>query len=242
MSRLLALVPAAGVGSRFGGTLPKQYTVIAGQTVLQHTVDRLAAHPQISRVAVVVSAQDGRIEQLYPPARLPEKLVLLRCGGDTRADSVANGLAALLRQRLAAASDRILVHDAARCCLPATALQRLIEQAAEHPVGGILALPVADTLKRSSQDGHIAATVARSGLWQAQTPQLFAAGLLQRALAAAGAQVTDEASAVEALGLAPLLVPGDSRNLKMTLPEDGELVRLLLQAEQAAMPASGTAA
>lgn len=227
-----ALVPAAGSGSRFGAGKPKQYAEIAGQTVLAHTVARLAACADIFQVAVVVAPDDAYIDRLYPPGRLPEKLRILRCGGAGRADSVANGLAELLAHGLIAAEDKILVHDAARCCLPADALQRLIDRAGGHPVGGILALPVADTLKRGGTDGLIAGTVSREGLWQAQTPQLFAAGLLQRALAAADtAQITDEASAVERLGLKPLLVQGDSRNLKMTLPQDEYIVRLLLQAE-----------
>lgn len=232
MKRLTALVPAAGVGSRFGSTRPKQYTVVAGHTVLAHSVARLAAHPAITAVAVVVSPQDPYIDQVYPPDRLPEKLHILRCGGDTRADSVANGLDAALAAGLAAAGDRILVHDAARCCLPADALQRLIDAAADHPVGGILALPVADTLKRSDDTQHISATVPRTRLWQAQTPQLFPVDLLQRALNTRDrSTVTDEAGAVEQLGLRPLLVTGDSRNLKMTLPQDEYIVRLLLQAQ-----------
>ncbi|MCP2041764.1 2-C-methyl-D-erythritol 4-phosphate cytidylyltransferase [Neisseria sp. HSC-16F19] len=232
MSRLIALVPAAGVGSRFGSSSPKQYTNIAGCTVLEHSVTRLAAHAHIAAVAVVVSPQDAYIDEIYPPERLPEKLHILRCGGDSRADSVANGLDALLNTGLVQAEDRILVHDAARCCLPADALQRLIDEAAAHPVGGILALPVADTLKRSNGTQHIDATVARAGLWQAQTPQLFPAALLQRALHSGGRDhITDEASAIEQLGLQPLLVLGDSRNLKMTLPQDAYIVRLLLQAE-----------
>ena len=231
MMKYLALVPAAGVGSRFGAGKPKQYAEIAGRTVLAHTLARLLAAPALSRVAVVVSPEDAYIDALYPPAQLPERLHILRCGGDNRAQSVANGLQALLDAGWAEPADKILVHDAARCCLPADALQRLLEQAGAHPVGGILALPVADTLKRADAQQHICATLDRRQLWQAQTPQLFAAGLLQRALAAADLDtVTDEASAIEALGLQPLLVLGDSRNLKMTLPQDEYLVRLLLGA------------
>ena len=233
MSRLIALVPAAGVGSRFGSNRPKQYTVIAGRTVLEHSIARLADHPRIAAVAVAVSPQDPYIDTIYPPDRLPETLHILPCGGDSRADSVANGLDALLDTGLAAADDRILVHDAARCCLPADALQRLIDATATHPVGGILALPVADTLKRSDSARHIGATVPRAGLWQAQTPQLFPAALLQRALHnGERSNITDEASAVEQLGLQPLLVHGDSRNLKMTLPQDAHIVRLLLEADR----------
>lgn len=235
MSRYLALVPAAGAGSRFGAPQPKQYVEIGGRCVLEHALRRLLAEPQIERVAVVLSPEDKR----YPQAvRLPESLaarvVVLACGGASRAQSVANGLDALLSQGLAAPEDRILVHDAARCCLPHSALQRLLAEAGEHPAGGILALPVADTLKKADENGAAAATVSRTALWQAQTPQLFRAGLLQQALRnAAGAETTDEASAVERLGLRPLLVAGDSRNLKMTLPQDEYIVRLLLAAGQA---------
>lgn len=235
MSRYLALVPAAGVGSRFGAGRPKQYVEIDGRSVLEHTLRRLLAEPQIERVAVVVSPQDGYYAQAV---RLPENLAArvtwLRCGGESRADSVFNGLNALLAQGLARPDDCILVHDAARCCLPHSALRRLLDQAGGHPAGGILALPVADTLKRAGAGSAIAATVSRKGLWQAQTPQLFRADLLQRALSHTDfADITDEASAVERLGVQPLLVAGDSRNLKMTLPQDEYIVRLLLAAEQA---------
>ena len=127
--------------------------------------------------------------------------------------------------------DKVLVHDAARCCLPAEALRRLLQEAGQHPVGGILALPVADTLKRGNGENHIAETVSRSGLWQAQTPQLFQTTLLHQALSVEDlSDITDEASAVEKLGVQPLLVQGDTRNLKLTLPQDEFIVRLLLQA------------
>ncbi|MBH5329600.1 2-C-methyl-D-erythritol 4-phosphate cytidylyltransferase [Eikenella sp. S3360] len=233
VSRYFGLVPAAGVGSRFGAALPKQYVPIAGRTVLEHSLRRLLAEPQIFQVAVVLAPSDEWFERhVRLPENLVARLIVLRCGGASRAQSVANGLNALLAQGLAREGDKILVHDAARCCLPAEALQRLLAEAGAHPVGGILALPAADTLKRDNGSGCIAETVSRSGLWQAQTPQLFAAGLLQRALAAADpAGITDEASAVERLGLQPLLVQGDSRNLKLTWPADERIARLLLQDE-----------
>ena len=158
------------------------------------------------------------------------KLLVYHCGGETRAETVRNGLAALLATGIANLEDNILVHDAARCCLPIIALNRLLTEAGDRPEGGILAVPVADTLKRANKSEHIKETVARGDLWQAQTPQLFPAGLLQRALSEVDlSKVTDEASAVEALGISPLLVTGDSRNLKMTLPQDEYIVRLLLQ-------------
>ncbi len=233
MSRYFALVPAAGVGSRFGAALPKQYVRIAGRTVLEHTLRRLLDEPQIVQVAVVLARDDAWFEQeVRLPENLAAKLRTLYCGGESRAESVFNGLNSLLKHGVMQPDDKVLVHDAARCCLPAEALRRLLQEAGWHPVGGILALPVADTLKRGNGENHIAETVSRSGLWQAQTPQLFPAALLQQALAAANpAEITDEASAVERLGLQPLLVQGDSRNLKLTWPADERIARLLLQEE-----------
>ena len=227
MSRFIALIPAAGVGERFGAGKPKQYVEIAGKTVLQHTLEIFLHHAEIDGVVVVLSPHDA-----FFPMLLHDKLTVLRCGGATRAESVRNGLQALLEQGLADEADVILVHDAARCCLPQAALSRLLHEAGERAEGGILAIPVADTLKRAASTGQIEATVARAGLWQAQTPQLFRAGLLQQALSVSDLSVvTDEASAVEQLGIQPCLVLGDIRNLKLTLPQDEELVRLLLEKE-----------
>ena len=227
MSRFIALIPAAGVGERFGAGKPKQYVEIAGKTVLQHTLEIFLHHAQIDGVVVVLSPNDA-----FFPTLLHDKLTVLRCGGATRAESVRNGLQALLEQGLANEADVILVHDAARCCLPQAALSRLLHEAGERAEGGILAIPVADTLKRAANTGQIEVTVARAGLWQAQTPQLFRAGLLQQALSVSDLSVvTDEASAVEQLGIQPWLVLGDIRNLKLTLPQDEELVRLLLEKE-----------
>ena len=227
MSRFIALIPAAGVGERFGAGKPKQYVEIAGKTVLQHTLEIFLHHAEIDGVVVVLSPHDA-----FFPTLLHDKLTVLRCGGATRAESVRNGLQALLEQGLADEADVILVHDAARCCLPQAALSRLLHEADERAEGGILAIPVADTLKRAASTGQIKATVARASLWQAQTPQLFRAGLLQQALSVSDLSVvTDEASAVEQLGIQPCLVLGDIRNLKLTLPQDEELVRLLLEKE-----------
>ena len=231
MAQNIALIPAAGIGNRFGAGKPKQYVDIAGKSVLQHTLDIFLNHSNIDIVAVVLAPED----QVFQVA-LAGKLQVYHCGGETRAETVRNGLAALLATGIASLEDNILVHDAARCCLPITALNRLLMEAGGRPEGGILAVPVADTLKRAkhsmhiNDSEHIKETVARGDLWQAQTPQLFPAGLLQRALSEVDlSKVTDEASAVEALGISPLLVTGDSRNLKMTLPQDEYIVRLLLQ-------------
>lgn len=224
MIQNIALIPAAGIGSRFGAGKPKQYVQIGGKSVLQHTLDIFLLHQSIQKVVVVLAPHD----EVFQVAS-HGKLLVYRCGGKTRAETVKNGLTALLKNGVAAETDNILVHDAARCCLPIDALERLLQHAGSCAEGGILAMPVADTLKRADASQRIEATVSRRNLWQAQTPQLFKAGLLQRALSEIDLnEITDEASAVEALGVQPLLVEGDSRNLKMTLPQDEEIVRRLL--------------
>ncbi|WP_118796629.1 2-C-methyl-D-erythritol 4-phosphate cytidylyltransferase [Neisseria lactamica] len=223
----IALIPAAGIGARFGADKPKQYVEIGGKTVLEHTVCIFQNHPSIDMTVVVVSPEDVLADGFQTAFAGVE---VWKIGGRSRAETVRNGVAKLLETGLAAETDNILVHDAARCCLPSEALTRLIEQAGNAAEGGILAIPVADTLKRAD-GGNISATVDRSGLWQAQTPQLFRAGLLCRALAAENLEgITDEASAVEKLGIRPLLVQGDVRNLKLTQPQDAYIVRLLLDA------------
>lgn len=224
--RHIALIPAAGVGTRFGADKPKQYVEISGKTVLQHTLDIFLHHAEIAHVAVVLSPVDD-----YFQTASDARLSVLRCGGETRAQTVRNGLQALVEQGLANSDDNILVHDAARCCLPSEALSRLIEQAGDMPQGGILAIPVADTLKRADDKQHIMQTVSRTQLWQAQTPQLFQTALLQQALSIDDlSEITDEASAVEKLGVQPLLIQGDVRNLKLTQPQDEWIVKLLLDA------------
>ncbi|HTK00939.1 MAG TPA: 2-C-methyl-D-erythritol 4-phosphate cytidylyltransferase [Bordetella sp.] len=219
---LIALVPAAGIGARAlaadGGGVPKQYRSLAGQPMLRHAVLALLADPRVREVRVAVSAGDGWVESAL--AGLP-RTVWRPCGGATRARTVANALA----DSGAADDDWILVHDAARPGLPADSLARLIDACLGDPVGGLLALPVRDTVKAGA--ARVSRTVDRQELWQAQTPQMFRAGLLRRALrdaAANGFEVTDEASAIEAAGHAPLLVPGAMRNFKVTWPEDFDLM------------------
>ncbi|ULY17906.1 2-C-methyl-D-erythritol 4-phosphate cytidylyltransferase [Bordetella pertussis] len=219
---LIAIVPAAGIGARASlpgeAAVPKQYRPLAGQPMLRHAVRALLADPRIVQVRVAVSAGDGWVEQAL--AGLP-RTVWRPCGGPNRADTVAAALA----DSGAAADDWILVHDAARPGLPAAALARLIDACLDDAVGGLLALPVADTVKAGRQ--RVSRTVDRDGLWLAQTPQMFRAGLLRDALARAGAAglaVTDEASAVEAAGHAPRLVAGALRNFKVTWPDDFELM------------------
>lgn len=222
MSRYYGLIPAAGSGSRFGAPQPKQYLAIGGRTLLDLAAESLAMHARIDRVFVVLAPDDDRYSPSGPGA---DKVVVLRCGGPTRADSVLNGL----RQAALDVSDRVLVHDAARPCLSAEAVERLISTVGDDPSGGLLAIPVADTLKRAGDDARVSETQARERLWQAQTPQLFPYGLLLDALSSGDrSAITDEASAVERLGIRPRLVMGDFANIKVTYPDDLACAEALL--------------
>ncbi|MBV8604635.1 MAG: 2-C-methyl-D-erythritol 4-phosphate cytidylyltransferase [Pelomonas sp.] len=226
--RCYALVPAAGVGARSGADRPKQYVEIAGRAMLAHTLAALAAVPRLEATLVVVSPEDDQFEAAVPGF---DAAWLARCGGATRAASVANGLAALYG-RGARADDWVLVHDAARCLLRPEWVERLIAACEHDAVGGLLAFPLADTLKDAAADGRVRATIDRRAKWAAQTPQMFRAGQLAEALeqaAAGGAAVTDEASALEALGLAPRLVGAPLENFKVTWPADFALAERLLR-------------
>jgi 2-C-methyl-D-erythritol 4-phosphate cytidylyltransferase len=224
-----ALVPAGGGGARMGGDCPKQYLPLAGQPLLRHTLGVLATVPAIARIFVVLAPGDTHWDD-FDWLDLEPRLSILLCGGATRAESVTNGLRAMREQ--VESDDWILVHDAARVCLTRAHVEKLIAEVGNDPVGGLLAVPVADTLKRAqdlSSDGvRVTATVPREGLWQAQTPQMFRYGLLAEALEYAPA-VTDEASAIEALGLRPRLVAADATNLKVTYPLDLQLAEWILQ-------------
>lgn len=224
--RCFALVPCAGVGERAGAGGPKQYQPVAGRAVVAHTLDALDRVARLEATLVVLSPGDAQFEHHAPDFRGPRAWVA-RCGGATRAESVANGLDELLA-RGAQPHDWVLVHDAARCLLRPEWVDRLIDACADDEVGGLLALPLADTLKQAD-DGRVAATVDRAGKWAAQTPQMFRLGLLRPALAAAGSSVTDESSAVEALGHRPRLVTGDFENFKVTWPGDFALAGRLLR-------------
>lgn len=228
MPRYFAIVPAAGSGSRFGAEKPKQYLSLLGRPLIFHTLAALVACHEIERVWVVLSPDDPYWPQ-YDWSELGPKLETLRCGGATRAESVTNGLRAA--SMVASADDWVLVHDAARPCLSQPMLTTLINELNDDPVGGILAVPVADTLKRAGADQRITATEARDGLWQAQTPQMFRYGLLTEALEKCRA-VTDEASAVEALGFAPKLVGSATTNLKVTFPADLAMAGLILRGQK----------
>jgi 2-C-methyl-D-erythritol 4-phosphate cytidylyltransferase len=227
-ARLFGLIPAAGSGARFGAAVPKQYVEIAGHPMLVHAVRALAAHPDIEVVFVVLAIDDQRFAKIDWTA-FGSRVAPLYCGGPTRRASVHNGLIATADT--IDPDDWVLVHDAARPCLDPEALARLIDTVAGDSVGGILAVPVADTLKRAGDDGRVAGTEPRAGLWQAQTPQMFRHGVLLQALGAAG-EVTDEAAAVESIGLAPRLVTGSTRNLKVTFPEEVAVAAALLADEE----------
>jgi 2-C-methyl-D-erythritol 4-phosphate cytidylyltransferase len=221
-------VPCAGRGERAGTIRPKQYIELAGQPMVAHTLAALAAVKRLQATLVVLAPDDAEFDALLP-ATVRAPLWQARCGGASRAASVANGLAAL-RERGANEHDWVLVHDAARCLLRPQWVDRLIDACLGDSVGGLLALPLADTLKQA-HEGRASATLPRADKWLAQTPQMFRLGLLQRALAA-GTEPTDEASAVEALGHAPLLVPGDPANFKLTWPQDLQLAEQLLLARR----------
>ncbi|WP_284618834.1 2-C-methyl-D-erythritol 4-phosphate cytidylyltransferase [Aquabacterium humicola] len=228
--RCFALVPCAGIGERAATGGPKQYALLHGQALVAHTLAALAAVSRIAATLVVLAPNDALFESAVPGFGVADGQWLARCGGATRAETVANGLDELLA-RGARPHDWVLVHDAARGLLRAEWVDRLIDACADDEVGGLLALPVADTLKQAGSDrgDRIDSTVSRSGKWAAQTPQMFRLGLLRPALAHAGGEVTDEASAIEALGHAPKLVRGEAENFKLTWPGDFALAERLLR-------------
>ncbi len=216
--RLWALIPCAGNGSRSGAIGPKQYQQIAGKPMVLHTLAAFAAVERLAGTMVVVSEGDNFFDAL--PVQVAP------CGGATRAQSVANGLGALL-QRGAMPEDWVLVHDAARCLITPQQINTLIDACLPDAVGGLLALPLPDTLK-AAKDGRVAVTLERSDKWLAQTPQMFRLGELKAALLAAGDAVTDESSAMEFVGLSALLVEGSAQNFKVTYPQDFALAESVL--------------
>jgi 2-C-methyl-D-erythritol 4-phosphate cytidylyltransferase len=223
MAKNHVLIPAGGSGSRMGVELPKQYLPLLGRPLIHHTLSVFCAHPAIDRVYVVLGPDDTHWTGFDQ-----HKVEVLRCGGETRAETVLNGLNALVEH--IAEDDWVLVHDAARPCLAREILDRLLAELADDEIGGLLAVPVADTLKREGKSGRVDHTEPRAGLWRAQTPQMFHYGLLRKALRAMGGQApTDEAQAVEFLGHAPKLVLGDGHNLKVTYPEDLVMAELILK-------------
>ncbi|MEC6798999.1 2-C-methyl-D-erythritol 4-phosphate cytidylyltransferase [Photobacterium sp. S4TG1] len=223
----IAVVPAAGIGSRMAADRPKQYLHIEGKTILEHTVDRLLDLPEITQVVIAISADDPYFPQL---ALATDPRITVVNGGAERADSVFAGLAAISNDNA-----WVLVHDAARPCVRRADLRALITAAVNSDCGAILAAPVRDTMKRGHQQStqpQIFHTVERDNLWHALTPQMFRAGQLRQSLTTAlaqGATITDEASALEFCGYTPLLVAGRSDNFKVTQPEDLALAAFYLQ-------------
>jgi 2-C-methyl-D-erythritol 4-phosphate cytidylyltransferase len=230
-----ALIPAAGRGSRFGGTVLKQYLPLAGKPVLAHAIEAVNLYPEISGVTVVIAEADPLFATALGTAATGVDTVT---GGATRAQSVMNGMRFIAQNH--PSTQWLLVHDAARPCLPRSCLSELLDRGLQSPDGAILAVPVADTVKRAGEDGCIDQTVDREGLWAAQTPQLFPFRALFEALEAAleaGVAPTDEAGVMQRVGARPLLVTGSPVNLKITRPEDVVMAETWLQANRQQAPA-----
>ncbi|MCL6416362.1 2-C-methyl-D-erythritol 4-phosphate cytidylyltransferase [Aestuariirhabdus sp. Z084] len=231
-SRCYAIVPAAGIGKRMGADRPKQYLELDGKTVIEHTLDRLRNFSPIEQVVVVLAPGDP-YQAAIPGLQEPD---VIRCdGGEERCHSVFNGLQRLHKH--ARDRDWILVHDVARPCIRRQDLQRLWDCLQSHEVGGLLGVPVRDTMKRTNVSGDIVATVDREQLWHAYTPQMFRYGLLRQALAYVLERdelVTDEAAAIEAFGYHPRMIEGASDNIKITRPEDLTLAEFYLARQQVA--------
>lgn len=241
-----ALIPAAGTGSRAGTAQPKQYQAVAGQPMLWHTLAAFARCPSVHQTLLVLATDDTWFAGTPLPHEAPHPQPWVsHCGGASRAESVRNGLLAL-QDRGAQADDWVLVHDAARCLITPAQIQRLIDACSQDPIGGLLALPLPDTLKAQQPTANhtaeaaprVSATLPRHDKWLAQTPQMFRLGTLLHALEAglheAPSSITDEASAIERQGHAPLLVPGSASNFKVTYPEDFALAEAVLRARAAA--------
>ena len=228
MTSFHALIPCAGTGSRAGTVQPKQYQPLAGRPLVMHTVQALAAVPRMASGWVILSPTDAFD---WPEAGWPAHFIREHCGGASRAESVFNGLRAMLAAGLDP-QDWVLVHDAARCLVLPQEVDRLMDVCRDDPVGGLLALPLPDTLKRET-GGRVAETVPREHKWLAQTPQMFRLQALHDALAAVAdsgfAGITDEASAIERLGLQPRLVEGSAQNFKVTYPADFSLAEAVLR-------------
>lgn len=217
-SKLWAIVPAAGVGQRMGANKPKQYIEINNKPILLHSLETLLSNSEIAGVQLCIGAKDAYWQAL---GFEHNKLLAVTNGGANRADSVLAGIEALSTH--AKADDWVLVHDAARPFLSADLLQSLINELRDHPVGGILAIRMADTIKQCDESGNIVNTIPRSNVWCAQTPQMFRYGLLRDSLSAALAnniEISDESSAIEQAGYTPKVILGDSKNVKVTYPGD----------------------
>lgn len=231
MPRVFAIVPAAGQGTRIGDPVPKQYIPLAGKPMVFHSLAALARVRRVERIFVVLAPADRHWNE-HDWSALADRVEALREGGPHRAQSVANALAAI--EPRVAKDDWVLVHDAARPCIRTELVEQFLDELGDDPVGGLLAMPLADTLKSAAEIQRVAATIPRLNLWRAQTPQAFRYELLRRGLERRP-EATDESQAVESLGKAPRLVEGENGNLKVTFAEDLALAEMIL-ALQAARP------
>lgn len=229
-ARCWAVIPAAGTGSRMEVPVPKQYLTIAGQTVLEHALSRFCQHPLIDAVVAVVARDDPRWPQLGISGH---QKIRRADGGLERMHSVLSGLRELEQE--AQPTDWVLVHDAARPCIRGDDISRLITKLTDHPVGGLLGWPVRDTMKRVDANDEVTATIDRSNLWHALTPQMFRLGKLKAAIEhviEADILVTDEAQALERLGMQPKFIKGSPDNIKITLNSDLAMAEIYLHAQQ----------
>lgn len=224
MAGFHVIIPAAGNGSRMGAESPKQYLSLHGKPLIQYVIKVFEQANKVNAIHIILSEEDAHWRSTY--LHLSSKLQVYYCGGESRAQTVLNGLNAISDQ--VAADDWILVHDAARPGLSNLMLNHLLTTLEDDAVGGLLALPLADTLKRADNEQRVSATLPRNDLWQAQTPQMFRYATLKKALMNFEGTPTDEAEAIEALGLTPKLVTGELRNLKVTYPQDLAVLSALL--------------
>lgn len=228
--RIWALIPAAGCGTRFGGDLPKQYLDLAGKTIIEHSIEKITMVSGVLGIVVVLAPGDKLFERLCSGSSSYAK-IMYAIGGRDRASSVYNGLQSL--SKLAQEDDWVLVHDAVRPCVRMSDITSLINTVGDDSVGGFLGCPVTDTLKQVGRDDRVVATVNRSALWSAFTPQLFRYGRLRSAMELGNtAMFTDESSAIEALGYQPKCVKGSSDNLKITRKRDLTLAKEILIAQR----------
>ncbi len=227
MPRFHVIIPAAGNGSRMGMDAPKQYLSLNGKSLIWHVIKVFDQASKINSIHIVLSEGDAHWRSTY--LNLSNKAQVHYCGGETRAMTVLNGLQAIADQ--VDDDDWVLVHDAARPGLSNVLLNQLISSLENDAVGGLLALPLADTVNRADGEQRVAANLPRTDLWQAQTPQMFRYGTLKKALTDFNGSATDEAEAIEALGLKPKLVSGELRNLKVTYPQDLAVLTALLNSQ-----------
>lgn len=227
MARFHIVIPAAGIGNRMETAIPKQYLPISGKPMISYSIQTFFASPRIASIHLALSPEDYFWRNLELAAN--SRLQLHYTGGETRAQTVLNTLYAMKSQ--VDVDDWILVHDAARPGLTLALLDTLLDSLENDAVGGLLALPLADTLKQSNADDRVKTTIPRDGLWQAQTPQMFRYRLLTNALENFDGVPTDEAQAIEALGFEPKLVTGSLRNMKVTYPQDMALMELFIPKE-----------